>query len=372
MTSRFGVTSLLRRPGLAWPVFGLAAGAALYCLAWIATAVVLNSQIESWIARQRGGGATVVHGDPLIGGFPARVVITLPGWDMSRPVTSGDWTWRTTSLRAWSRPWRPLTFSIDLAGRHTLAGVWTPPGVAAWLTFGRADVTPTLLADGQIRAIDIDIADGAVADGAPADAADAPPIWTLAAARVTATPTTTELPDPEPAWRLGAEISSLRFADGLALGPFQPELRRMALEARLIGPIAPGPMTQSLDAWRRGGGTLDLRQFSLDWPPLGMSGSATLALDDRLQPVGAGSIKFKGFFDTVDRLADDGTVRPFTATMARIVLGLMARESADGSGPELNVSISVQDGKLHAGPLTLMDVPPIDWTVVDTRAIDLR
>ena len=343
----------VRNPWAKWPILTLAAGAVLYCVAWVGTAALLSNQIDAWVGRQREAGTTIAYGDPLIGGFPGRVVISLPGWDVSRPAEEGGWSWRTAAVRVHAAPWRPLAFTVDVAGRHTVGGPWALPGATAWISLTRADITPALLADGSLRSIDI-----ALAEGALAETSGAPPLATLSDARLTVAPQPNET---EPAWAISATIAGLRVPDTLELGPFATELRTLNLDARLIGPIAPGPIAESLDAWRRGGGTLDIRTLVLDWPPLGMEGSATLALDERLQPIGAGSIKFKGFFDAVDRMAEDELVKPATASMARIVLGLMARDAPDGSGPELSVAVTLQDGKLNAGPLPLMDVPPVDW-----------
>ena len=47
--------------------------------------------------------------------------------------------------------------------------------------------------------------------------------------------------------------------------------------------------------------------------------------------------------------------------MARIVLGLMAREPVGGGTPELNLAVTVQNRKLYTGPISLMTMPEVVW-----------
>ncbi len=56
-----------------------------------------------------------------------------------------------------------------------------------------------------------------------------------------------------------------------------------------------------------------------------------------------------------------GVVRASDASMARIVLGLMAREPVGGGTPELNLAVTVQNRKLYTGPISLMTMPEVVW-----------
>ncbi|MDX2225067.1 MAG: DUF2125 domain-containing protein [Rhodospirillaceae bacterium] len=357
-----------RKRALAWTGGLFIAAVALYAGAWLATALLLQNQARDWIAAQRDAGTMVEHTAPRVGGFPGRAVVTLPGWRMSRPVTAGGWSWRTTEVRLWAHPWRPLSFTVDLAGAHELAGAFTPPGVAARIALARLDIAPVLTARGQLAAVTATLAGAAVTDGA-------------SGTRVFALDAATLIAEPRPdsgSFHLAASATGMAFPEA-EVAPFATDVRTLRLVADLTGPLelprgpdAPltkTPLTQALEAWRQAGGTLELRELTLDWPPVALSGSGTVSLDENLQPIGAAAVRFNGFFETVDGLADTGAVRPATASMARVILGLLARTPPGGGPPELSVSVTAQDGKLYAGPLALMELPPVDWSRVDLGAL---
>jgi len=339
-------------------VFALAAAAAtaavLYAGAWTATAYVLQDQARRWIAAQRQDGLQIAHAEPRLSGFPGRVVVTYADWTMAAPVTAGGWTWRAPEIRLAAAPWAPLRFAVDLAGPHALSGVWTPPGVAATIAAARAELRPVLTAEGRLAEV------AANAEGLSLGPADGPPAITLghgALAIARFGPPAGEALT----WRFSLSIAALAAPALGELGGLAPAVSRLAVTADLTGPLGPGPLPTALQAWREGGGTVELRDVVLDWPPLRIDGTGTLALDERLQPIGAMTAKVRGFFETVDALTARGLVRSSDAGMARIVLGLLARTPEGGGPPELNLAVTVQDRKLYTGPVTLMDLPAVTW-----------
>lgn len=360
-----GFGSAFRRPLIKWPVSILGAAAVLYGVAWLATAFILRDQIETWMERQRAAGAKVQYANPVMRGFPSRVEIALPSWDVTAPDSAGGWIWKTELLKVHTVPWQPFTFTVDLSGRHTVAGVWTPPAIAAVLTFDRAEVRPALAGDGRLRGIKADIS-GATVSGA---AENAPQLLTISAFTLVAEPRAEETPENLNAWQLKTTLEAMRFPTASGLAPFSQDVRRFVFDADLVGPMAIGPLKDALDAWRQGGGTINLREFTLDWPPLTVMGTATVSLDERLQPIGAGTAKFRGVFETIDGLVEADVMRSSAGSMARIVLGLLSRTPAGGGPPELSISVTLQDNKLFAGPLTLFEFEPIDWDAATMRVV---
>jgi hypothetical protein len=94
--------------------------------------------------------------------------------------------------------------------------------------------------------------------------------------------------------------------------------------------------------------------------PLHISGSGTLALDARLQPIGAFSTTFQGGAETLDALAKGGWVDADGAEIAKLGLTVMSRRGDDGA-PEIKVPLTIQDQRLSAGPVTLATLPEIVW-----------
>ncbi len=116
-----------------------------------------------------------------------------------------------------------------------------------------------------------------------------------------------------------------------------------------------GPVT-GLSRWRDGGGTVDLRRMVLAWGPLKVDGKGTIALDGEMRPLGAGTAKLQGLPPTLDRLVARGQVKAQDASVAKIVLGLLAQPTADG-GSEVTAPVTAQNGRLFLGPVSILTLP---------------
>ena len=100
-------------------------------------------------------------------------------------------------------------------------------------------------------------------------------------------------------------------------------------------------LAEQAAAWRDGGGSLEIRHLALIWGPLDLTASATLALDDQLQPMGAGSARLVGYAETLDALAAHGAISRSAATAAKAVLSLLAHNPEDGSPPDVEVPLTL-------------------------------
>ena len=125
------------------------------------------------------------------------------------------------------------------------------------------------------------------------------------------------------------------------------------------------PRTPTLVAratgWRDGGGTFEVQHAALQWGPLDLTGSATLALDDHLQPMGAATAKVRGYVATLDALAGARLIPPQAAMAAKAVLGLMAHTPQDGGPPEVEVPLTLQNRQLSVGRIPLAHLPEFSW-----------
>jgi hypothetical protein len=146
-------------------------------------------------------------------------------------------------------------------------------------------------------------------------------------------------------WPLGATVSRLET---------QISLASPALSGR-----APAEQAR---AWRDWGGKVEVTKLALKWGPLDMSGSATLGLDDKLQPAGHGLAEVRGWQATLDALASGGALPQGVAQTAKAVLSLMAPASgADGGGPRLSLPVSLKDSTVSLGSIPLLRVRPLVW-----------
>jgi Uncharacterized protein conserved in bacteria (DUF2125) len=145
-------------------------------------------------------------------------------------------------------------------------------------------------------------------------------------------------------WPLGANISSV-FLDG-----------------RMTGPLpATGNVTRWAEAWRDGGGSLEITHLTMGWGPLGLTSSATLALDDQLQPMGSGKGRIVGYAESLDRLAAAGMLTKSAATAAKAVLSLMAETSDTNEPSSVDVPLTLQYRTLSMRQVPLIRLPEVDW-----------
>ena len=173
----------------------------------------------------------------------------------------------------------------------------------------------------------------------------------------------------QPGATLGFEIA----AEAIALPPPpapQPALGGRIASATVAGALAgtlPPPsadVAARLAAWQRSGGRLLVRHLAIGWGPLGLTGTATLGLDDALQPEGTGSVRVVGYAAALGALAAGGVLTPAAAQAIRAVLTLLARTPEGGGAPEVALPLALHTRLLRAGAIPLGRLPAIDWTAV--------
>jgi hypothetical protein len=146
-------------------------------------------------------------------------------------------------------------------------------------------------------------------------------------------------------WPLGTNISSLS-ADGALSGRLPPDT---------------SDITHWAEAWRDGGGSLEITHLAMGWGPLGLTSSATLALDDQLQPMGSGNGRIVGYAETLDRLAASGVLTKSAATAAKAILSLMAGTSDADQPSSVDVPLTLQYRTLSMRQVPLVRLPEVDW-----------
>ena len=164
---------------------------------------------------------------------------------------------------------------------------------------------------------------------------------------------------PGIAFSASAEAIELPTGIARALGR---NLSSLSAEGRLNGPFPTGgDVADQARAWRDNGGSLDIGHLAMGWGPLGLTASATLALDDQLQPMGSGNARIVGYADTLDRLAAAGLLTKSAATAAKAVLSLMAGTSDTDEPPEVDVPLTLQYRTLSMRQVPLARLPELDW-----------
>jgi hypothetical protein len=142
------------------------------------------------------------------------------------------------------------------------------------------------------------------------------------------------------------------------LMPLGPEIARLDIEATAIGELPAAPLAAAIAAWRDDGGLIEVHKLALVWGPLDLESSGTLALDEKMRPMGAGKARFEGYAATIDLLRKGRWIRGKEAFTAKTVLGLLARPTKEG-GRAVTVALTAQDGRFYVGPLALLRLPPL-------------
>ena len=340
-----------------WPLTGVVIALGLvYGLLWALLAVGLRDAALSWVEAQRRQGWAIAHEAPQVQGFPSWPELKLNAVSITAPPGDGGWTWQTDSITLVATIYNLTRLTIHASDDHTFH--WPSATQEPWtVTSDHTMFDIALGRRGRWRGARLSIGRAELSGpmGRPLTGVarlDA----TLALASSTAAVEGRLRGDVFASFTGSANDVQL----ALNLGPLDRTVRTFRLDADLVGPVRPGRLSEALEAWRNGGGTLEVRHLLLDWPPLTIDADGTMALDDRLQPIGAFSTRITGFSETIDTLESCGVLAEGEATSAQVILSLMAR-TPPGGEPELTVPVSVQDQHLSVGPVDLLDVPEVRW-----------
>ncbi len=188
----------------------------------------------------------------------------------------------------------------------------------------------------------------------------------VARARLSADSSSTATQDePAVTLDLSAEGIDLPVSADSTRG-FGRRIDAVLAELSLSGPVPPGRVPAlRAEAWRDGGGSLELRQVALRWGPAEVAAAATLALDEALQPMGAGTLRVTGAAEALQALTDAGVVGRRAAGTARIMLPLMSRPTP-GGGTEIEVPVTVEDRTLAIARIPVLRFPTLDWPLAGT------
>lgn len=332
-------------------LLGLLAGDVAY---WRIAAERLKSGYLTWLAGRAAEGWDVHSGALSIGGWPGAAEVAV----------------RNLTLRH-SGPAIPGDLEIASAGIDLSVSLLAPANLRISLT-GPAHIrvanAPDLIVTGEEDSLLV-----------PLLATDRRP-YTLSARNLRIEPATgawhttvgllsanIDFADPAASDQQGAVIGFTGSAEAIALpavvkSPLGSNISSVRLDGTLNGPI---PKTRDVtawaEAWRDGGGSLAISHFTMGWGPLGLTSSATLALDDQLQPMGSGNGRVVGYADTLDRLAAGGLLTKSAATAAKAVLSLMAGAGDPDQPSAVDVPLTLQYRTLSMRQVPLVRLPELDW-----------
>jgi hypothetical protein len=329
--------------------------AASYGLYWYSVAGLVRSGILDWSAARRAEGFTVGWDRYVISGFPFLLRVAIeqpvfgqtgvePGYAAQAPLLVGE-----------ARPWALDRWYLTAASGARLA--IQPGPVRPAIT-----VTANALA-GTVRPAESDDAAShpgtAVALSADGVAVAGPTPLAIAHAGVQTTIPAHPVASHLDTW-LSAGFSLAGVTLPQAVQPLGDTIDRLAAAVAVKGTIPGGPHREALAAWRDDGGTLEITSLDVAWGKLQLGAKGTLALDATLQPVGALTALIRGYNDIIDALVAAGSVRAGDAALAKLALGLLAKEGPDGTY-EIGAPLTLQNGSVFLGPARLARLPVFTW-----------
>lgn len=333
-------------------LLALAAGG--HALVWRWMAQSLDAGFAAWASARRAQGWRVEHAAPVRGGWPLSATLTLPGFrlDGGAATLPGGLTWRAEALTLEVRLPRPDRLLVRMPGRHWLrlgAEEWPLAADRLWAEVPvAADVLPgaAVLAAERLRL------------GGEAGAVEIGRARIEVATRTTATESEAAL-----SLRGSAEMVALPgAAAGAAAPPLGRVVQSLGVALAISGPLPPGRApAERAEAWRDGGGTLSLQALDLRWGPVSATATATLTLDEALQPMGAGSLRLVGGLEAAGAAEAAGLLGPRGAAAARTAWRLFSRSPAEGGPAQIELPLTLEERVLTVARIPLAQLPAWGW-----------
>ncbi len=312
----------------------------------------LQTGFDAWATASTASNLHVTRGKIVPGGWPFAATLRIENVKLSAtdPLTPEGVTWSAPEVLLRLSPLRPRSMDVVFQGEQRLH-VGTMPDI--------------VVAGARLFAV-VSAGDG-----------DHPGVLDLLADQATMTskiggiamadhlrmhievPTSTAASDTGRAFAFSA--AGITLPDNIAW-PLGRTIARLDCDGTVEGRILPAPtMAAGVSAWRDGGGSVQLQNVVLNWGPLSLTASATLALDDQLQPMGAGTSHVTGYAATLDALAKSGVLTRSAATAAKALLVLLAGTPGDGGPDDVDVPLTLQYRTLSMRQVPLVRFPEVDW-----------
>jgi hypothetical protein len=320
---------------------------------WRIAAEQLRTGYHDWVAERVAEGWEVESGPLSIGGWPRAATVTVPNMTLRHagPTIPGDVNGASAGITLSVSLFDPNTLHLSLTGpMHVRAGgmpdvIVTGDETSVSMPLQQTDSLSAVL---RARGLRLEAATGA---------------WHVTIGLLNADAVVAAAPanQSQPTATFAISSEAIALPAGIKW-PLGPNISSLSLDGRLHGPL-PGlrDIKRSAEAWRDGGGSLEITHLAMGWGPLGLTSSTTLALDDQLQPMGSGIARIVGYGETLDRLAAAGMLTKSAATAAKAVLSLMAATSDADQPSSVEVPLKLQYRTLSMRQIPLLRLPELDW-----------
>src|ERR1700733_5348580 len=312
----------------------------------------LEAGFTTWANERRATGWSEAHGTPIRGGWPLAATLTVPAMSLAGGSSDipGGLAWSADSVVLRVALPRPSLLRIVATGTQRLRLAESPE---VSFNADRMDVELPLQSVRVPPFLDVIVEH--VRANTPVGADDSVDSVRL---HLDIRP---EAQSGDPALAFALRAVAMTLPSGMA-HPLGPHIASLAVDGALNRPVPLGHTpAERATAWRDGGGSAEIRHLALVWGPPDLTGSATLALDEQLQPMGAASARVLGYAETLDSLATHAAISRSAATAAKAVLSLLANSPDDGSPPDVEVPLTLRYRTLSMRQVPLVRLPEIEW-----------
>ena len=326
-----------------------------YAALWLYAADRLEDGFVAWSKRQAFRGHEIGHGPLALSGFPGPIRLAIAAPRYTAAETGLAWSAERAVLEM--RPWDWWTYRLDLFGRQSLTLPVETGAQEILADAASAYVIAEVDGHGKIRRTALYV-DGLALGDAGGDAllsADR----VRAGARVQAGG---DVPPGEAALDVWLEAGPVTLGPPVQ-SPLGARIEQVGITASVKGDLPDTLLRNSVEMWRRDGGTVELAQFHIAWGALDLRANGTMALDELMRPLGAVSAEIRGYGETLTALERARMVPPKAAAGSRLALDLLSRQDGADGRRVVTIPVSAQNGALYLGPVRLARLEPIPFPV---------
>ena len=326
----------------------------IYSCLWLAVATSKREQVVTWIKEQSDHSMNFRYEKILISGFPFAIHLEVKKPALSVFNTFLPMDWQAESIRIITQPLDSSRLQVEVSGQQVLM-LNKKKEIQKFTGDLKKVLANLMFSDGQIKKVILELLDVQLLNDIQANSVIRIPRAELVLSKLERT----KGDHQTGSWSIFASTEDCilpLFKDS----PLSKKIQ-LTLKARTIGNIASGHLVKSLENWRDNGGTVELEKLKIGHGPLKIHTEGTLALDNKMQPIGALTAHLEGIHETIDALKKLGIVEASKAITAKLLVGVLSRPTVVGGPPVLNLAITAQNRNLYVGPVQLLQLPEVIW-----------
>ena len=166
---------------------------------------------------------------------------------------------------------------------------------------------------------------------------------------------------PLPGQEIEIDLSDGGWVDSRETDPEIWSLDQLFLTVAIPTAIPPDLTIEALRAWRAAGGRIEIGDFIIRKDSLHVRGSGMLSLDNDLQPEGSLKARIGGYAAFLGFLQGKKLIEAKQALVTGAVLAGLSRQDPASGERYIQADLTLQNGMVLLGPLSLLSVPEITW-----------